>query len=181
MSFILEDIINQIHANYTALTGDTVCAEFGNIQKARNADAPRIVWTLSGGQFGSATKIGGPDAAMAQAFPSFWIWLWFDDLETCWNAMCNVLSAIRTTVYGPNLGLLKFDCPTEVEGRNLEKGAVIVLTVTLSVPLRVDGTVEATEVELDTHSSTVTEDDGELDDDGNYEPFETVLVTGPIP
>lgn len=181
MSFILEDIINQVHANYTALTGDTVEAELGNIQKARNADTPRVIWTLSGGQFGAATKIGGSDAVMAQALANFWIWLWFDDLETCWNAMSNMLSAIRSTVYGPNLGLLKFDCPTELEGRNLEKGAVIVLSVSLSVPLRVDGTVAATEVELATHSSTVTEDDGEIDEDGNYQPFETVLVTGPIP
>lgn len=173
MTWVLEEIIQEVHAAYTALTGDTVCAELGNIEKAKNSDTPRIIWTLTGGQFGASTKIGGPDAVMTQALCNFLVWLWFDDNETCWNAMSNLLSALRSTIYGPNLGLLKFDCPTEIEGRHLEKGSVFILSVTISVPLRVDGTVEPTEIVLESHQSTVTEDSGDLT------AFETEIVTGP--
>jgi len=171
--FILEQIIRDISTAYMTLTGSTVPVELGSLDKAKNADTPRIVWTLTGGQFGSSTKVGGVNAAMAQALASYWVWLWFDDLETCWNAMSNLLSAIRTTTHGPNMGLLKFDCPTEVEGRLLEKGSVIVLTVTLSVPLAVDGTFPSEEVQITSHQSTVTEDNGD------FVPFETQIVSGP--
>lgn len=165
---------------YTALSGDTICAELGNVEKARNSDTPRIVWTLTGGQFGPSTKIGGPDAALAQALPSFFIWLWFDELENCWNAMSNMLAAIRRTVYGPNMVLVKFDVPTQIEGRTMDKGQVIVLTVALSIPLRVDGTLCASEVELQTHATNVTLESNLSDppDDDN-EVFEAVLVTVP--
>lgn len=178
--FVLEQIIRDISVAYTALTDLDVVVELGNLDKAKNAETPRIVWTLTGGQFGTSQLIGGTHAVMAQALASYWVWFWFDDLETCWNAMSNMLAAIRRTVYGPNLGLLKFDCPTEVEGRHMDKGAVIVLTVTLSVPLPVDGTFPSPEVELTSHQSTVTEDSGIPDQDsGAFTPFETQLVTGP--
>jgi len=182
MTFVPEQIVKEIHAEYSALTKTNICAEFGNLAKAKHADTPRIVWTLTGGQFGASTKIGGPDGVMVQALASFWVWLWFDELEQCWDAMSNLLAAIRRTVYGPNMGLLKFDCPTEIEGRHLDKGEVIVLTLTLSVPIRTDGTVPAQEVELQTHESTVTlESDINAPPGDDHELFETVLVTGPIP
>jgi hypothetical protein len=182
MTFVIEQIVQEIHVEYSTLTDTSICAEFGNLAKAKNADTPRIVWTLTGGQFGASTKAGGPDGVMAQALASFWVWLWFDDLEQCWNAMSNMLAAIRRTVYGPNMGLLKFDCPTEIEGRHMDKGEVIVLTVTLSVPMRTDGTQLAQEVELQSHESTVTlESDINTPPDDDHEIFETVLVTGPLP
>lgn len=182
MSFVCEDIIKAIHASYAELTGSDVCVEMGNLEKAKNSDTPRIVWTLTGGQFGASTKIGGSDAALAQALANFFVWFWFDELEDCWNAMSNMLAAIRRTVYGPNMGLLKFDVPTQIEGRHMDKGQVIVLSVTLSIPLRVDGTLEAVEVELQTHESTVTLE-SDLDDPSpdDHEVFESVLVTGPLP
>jgi hypothetical protein len=180
--FVLEQIINEIHEAYTELTGTQIVAELGNLAKAENADTPRIVWTLTGGQYGPSTKIGGADAAQAQALASFFVWLWFDDLEQCWNAMANMLAAIRRTVYGPNCQLLKFDVPTQVEGRSLDKGEVIVLTVVLSVPMRVDGTMAAQEFEFENHESTVTmESDLTNPVTDDHEVFETVLVTGPLP
>lgn len=182
MSFVCEDIIKAVHQSYADLTGETICVELGNLEKAKNSDTPRIVWTLTGGQFGASTKIGGPDAVLAQALVSFYVWFWFDELEDCWNAMSNMLAAIRRTVYGPNMGLLKFDVPTQIEGRHMEKGQVIVLTVQLSVPLRIDGTIEAIEVQLETHQSTVTlESDLSDPPPDDYELFESVLVTGPLP
>jgi hypothetical protein len=195
MTFVLEQIVNSVHEVYSELTETQICAEFGNLDKAKNADTPRIVWTLTGGTFGDSTKIGGPDAGMAMALPSFWIWLWFDDLEQCWNAMVNMCASIRRVMMGPGIAtttdqppqpmrfrLVKFDCPTEIEGRHMDKGEVIVLTVELSSPIRVDGTRPASEVELQTHESTVTLESGlEVPADEDHEIFETVLVTGPLP
>ena len=182
MTFVLEQIVNEIHVEYSALTDTNICAEFGNLEKAKHADSPRIVWTLTGGTFGASTKIGTNDAALAQALPSFWVWLWFDDLQQCWEAMANLIAAIRRTVYGPNMGIVKFDCPTEIEGRHMEKGEVIVLTVQLSVPLRVDGTKVAEMFEFTAHESTVTMESGlEEPPADDHAIFETVLVTGPLP
>jgi len=191
--FVLQQIVDQVHVEYSALTDTTICAEFGNLDKAKNGEAPRIVWTLTGGTFGDSTKIGGPDAGMSMALPSFWIWLWFEDLEQCWNAMVNMCAAIRKVMMGPGITLVtgqppqpmryrlvKFDCPTEIEGRHMDKGEVIVMTVELSSPIRVDGTRLAQEVELQSHESTVTEDNGVPDpDSGDFTAFETAIVTGP--
>ncbi len=183
--FVLEQLINEIHTAFAILNGAPgapvpIAPEIGANKKPLHGDTPRIVWTLTGGKQGAATKVGGPDANLADALCQFWVWLWFDDMETCWNAMSNMLAAIRSTTYGPNSEFVGFDCPTEESlGGNLEKGSVIVMTVILYLPLRVDGTVPATEVQLESFSTTVTEDDGVPDDEGNFDPFETQLVTGP--
>jgi hypothetical protein len=197
MTFILEDIVREVHDEYSALTDTRICAEFGNLEKAKHADTPRIVWTLTGGTFGDTTKIGGPDGGMAKALPTFWVWLWFDDLEQCWNAMVNMCAAIRRVMYAPpppatefnpnppapkRFRLVKFDCPSEIEGRHLDKGEVIVMTVELSSEIRLDGTRPASEVTLETHESLVSLE-SDLDDPppDDHQDFEAVLVTGPLP
>jgi hypothetical protein len=197
VTFILNEIVEQVHAAYSDLTETAICAEFGNLAKAKNSDTPRIVWTLTGGTFGDSTRIGGPDAGIAKALPSFWVWLWFDDLAQCWNAMENMCAAIRQVMVSPppaatdanpnpqgtrRFRLVKFDCPSEIEGRNMDKGEVIVLTVELSSEIRMDGTRPASEVTLETHESRVTlEEDFAAVDAGDEDPFEAVLVVGPIP
>jgi hypothetical protein len=195
MTFVLRQIVEEVHVQYSELTNTNICAEFGNLEKAKHADTPRIVWTLTGGTFGDSTKIGGPDGGMAKALPTFWIWLWFDDLEECWNAMVNMCASIRRVMFAPpppatetnsdppapkRFRLVKFDCPSEIEGRHMDKGEVIVMTVELSSEIRLDGTRPASEVELQSHQSTITEDNGILDpDSGEFTAFETAIVTGP--
>ncbi len=189
MAFVLETIIGEIHDNYATLPGGRERPEalLGNLERAKNADCPRIVWTLQGGNFGSARLAASAPAVDAKAPPEgasphyqaearFWVWIWQVDLETCWNVMVDLLAAIRLTVYGPNMGPQNFQCPTEIEGRHQDRGEVIVLDVVLSVPIPRDGTVPGEEVVITTLTTDVKERD--LIDGVNPD-IELVIVTNP--
>jgi hypothetical protein len=174
MSWILETIISEIYDSYEALPGgrepirrgDDGEPLLGNIEKARNADCPRVIWVCQGGNFGdpklaaSAAPVD-PTAPAAgssphyQALARFWVWIWQVDLETCWNVMVDLIAATRATVYGPNMGPQNFQCPTEIEGREMHRGALIVLDMVLSVPIPRDGTVAVEEVVIATTTTDV--------------------------
>jgi len=180
--FICEQLIGEIHAEYLARTGQDIPIELGNLEKAKNADCPRIVWTLTGGLFGTTTKIGGPDGVQAQALATFEIWFWFETLELTWNAMANLMAAIRATAYGPNVGYQNFKCPTEIDGKHSERGEAFILTCTLSVPIRIDGTIPATEVAIESVTTDVKlrSDLNALETDPVPGPdIELVIVTNP--
>ena len=195
--FILHTIVSGIYDAYEALPGgreplsrdDDGNPQFGNLEKARSSAVGKTVWMLQSGNFGSAlltVSTVSPEGeaedstAAYQALCRFLVWMWVPDLQTGWTQMVDLVAAMRSTVYGPNLGLQNFTIPTELEGRVLHAGTeVFVLDVTLSVPIPTEGSVEPTRVPLESHQSTITEDDGTTDVDGNYAPFETVVVTGP--
>lgn len=187
MTWVLEQIIDEICQGYEALpqgreplprTSDGKPL-LGNLEKFKHA-GHRVVWTLIGGSFGAATKIGGPEGAAYQAVAIFQVWVWQKDLEDCWNVMVDLLAAIRNTVYGPNMGALNFRSPTEEEGRLTQEGEVIIFAVNLAVPVPLVGSVPETEVTIEAHEAAITADNGEADQDGNYTPFDdAVLVTGP--
>lgn len=174
--FIIEQLIGEIHAEYLARTGEDIPIELGNLAKALTGDCPRIVWTLTGGQFGTTTKIGGPDGVQTQALATFQIWFWFETLELTWNAMANLMAAIRATAYGPNVGYQNFTCPTEVDGKHMDRGEAFILTCTLSVPVRIDGMIPATEVAI---ASAETNVKLRSDIDGADPDIEFVVVTNP--
>jgi hypothetical protein len=167
MAWILESIIGEIYEAYRLLPGGRESLPvdeqgkplLGNIEKARNADAPRVIWVLQGGNFGDAKLAASAPAPSDDAPPEqptphyqalarFWVWIWQVDKETCWNVMVDLLAAMRSTIYGPNLGPQNFQCPTEVEGRDMQRGDLIVLDVVLSVPIPRDGTVPVEEVAI---------------------------------
>ena len=188
MAWILETVIGEIHTAYAALPGgrapllgttESGGPLLGNLEKAHHAELGRVVWTLQTGTFDPAKVSGGVEGTMYEALANFQIWIWQADLETCWNVMCDLLAAMRQTIYGPNLGAQTFASPTEVAGREMHHGELMLLNVSLSVPIRTVGTVPDEEVTLEAHESTVTADNGEADEDGEFEAFETVLVTGP--
>lgn len=187
--FVLESIISAIHDSYATLNGGRTRPDvlLGNLERAKNADCPRIVWTLQGGNFGSSRLAAAAPPVSATAPPAgssphyqaearFWVWIWQVDLETCWNVMVDLLAAIRLTVYGPNMGPQNFQCPTEIEGRHQDRGEVIVLDVVLSVPIPKDGTVPGTETEI----TSLTTDVKERDLIDGVNPYiELVIVTNP--
>lgn len=186
MAFILESIIEEIYVAYENLpTGRDPLPRnsegkpmLGNLEKYRNAHH-RVVWTLTGGDFNAPTKIGGPDAAAYQAGCKFLVWIWQKDLETCWTVMVDLLAAMRSTIFGPNLGPQTFLAPTETEGRDIHDGEVFVLTVNLSVPIPLEGSVRVTEVALTSHQSTITTGNESAVIDDSYVAIETVVIAGP--
>lgn len=189
MAFILQTIVSEIYAAYEALPGgreplsrdDKGLPQFGNLEKAKHAAVGKTVWMLQTGNFGSPKLLGTPEApASYEALVRFLVWMWVPSLEEGWNKMVDLIAACRSTVYAPNLGLQNFQIPTELEGRVLHAGTeVYVLDLTLSVPIPADGSVPPTLVPLESHESLVTEDSGQRNEDGDFEAFETALVTGP--
>lgn len=184
--WVLEQIISEICTAYEQLPGgrqplpktDDERPLLGNLEKFKN-DHHRVIWTLTGGSFDKATKIGGPEGTHYLAVCTFQVWIWQPTLELCWAVMVDLLAAIRTTIYGPNMGALNFQAPTETEGRHQHDGELLTFSVNIAVPVPIVGSVPVTTVPLETHQSNVTLDNGELID-GAYEPFETVIVVGPI-
>lgn len=175
MAFILAEIIEEIHEKFREISKlQAIPVELGNLEKALHGDTPRIVWTLIGGTFRPSTEIGGVAGAQDQALANFAVWLWFDDLEQTWDAMENLRAAIRATAYGPNVDSLNFQCPTEVNGRHIEKGEAFILQIALSVPQRLVGTQEVPEVTLEHHEANV---EVRVALDGVV--MEPVIVTGP--
>lgn len=175
MVWVLEQIVSDIYDAYEVLPGgrdpikrgDDGKPLFGNIEKARNADAPRVIWVLQGGNFGDPklAAAGPPPSADApaegssphyQALARFNVWIWQVDNETCWNVMVDLLAAMRATVYGTNLGPQNFQCPSEVDPTgDAERGVVFILDVVISVPIPRDGTVAVEEVAINTATTDV--------------------------
>lgn len=186
--WILEQIISEICDAYDVLPGGREplprtddgrnAPLLGNLEKFKNR-GHRVVWTLTSGSFGAATKIGGPEGTAFLAVATFQVWIWQCDLEKCWTVMVDLLAAIRTTVYGPNMGALNFQAPTETDGKHAHDGELLTFAVNIAVPIPLIGSVPEELVPLEAHESLVTQDNGELDEDGNFTPFESVLVTGP--
>lgn len=207
MSFVLHDIVENIYTAYETLPGgrqplsrdENGLPQFGNLEKARHAAVGKTVWMTQMGTFGSpllnATVVKNADGVPTgetepnayDALVRFIVWMWVPSLEVGWNQMVDLIAAIRNTVYGPNLGLQNFTIPTELEGRELHAGTeLFLLDLQISVPIPAAGSVPLTQVPLESHESTVTEDDGvrvdgdgNPDEDGDFEAFETVVVTGP--
>lgn len=204
MVWIVKQIITGIHAGYVALPGgraplsvdENGDPEVGNIQKARNADTGRVIWVMQTGNFGSPTlaTAAAPASSTAppeqptphyQALARFWVWIWQDTQEAAWNVMVDLLAAMRATVYGPNLGPQNFTFPTELEGRDMEKGALCVLDVVISIPMPMVGTVPVEEVTIGTYVGNVrTRGDLNALDPGPPTPapdFDLVIVTNDDP
>jgi hypothetical protein len=198
MAFVLHEIVSGIYDAYEALPGgrdplsrdENGKPQFGNLEKARHAAVGKTVWMLQGGSFGSkalqstvTTDAEGNETVTPsnyEALCRFIVWCWVPSLEAGWALMTDLLAAIRATPYGPNLGLQNFTVPTELEGRELHAGTeLFLIDLTLSVPIADEGSVPITRVELTSHESTVTEDNGVADEDGDFTAFETVIVTGP--
>jgi hypothetical protein len=187
--FVLKQIVADIYAAYEALPGgrDPLSLDekgepqFGNLEKARHAAVGKTVWMLQQGTFGSPKLAGTEENPSSyEALCRFLVWMWAPSLEEGWTKMVDLIAACRATVYAPNLGLQNFTIPTELEGRVLHAGTeLFILDLTLSVPIPADGSVPTTLVELQSHESLVTEDNGEDDEDGDFTAFESVLVTGP--
>lgn len=196
--FILQTMVEDIYRAYEALPGgreplsrdDDGKPQFGNLEKAKHAACGKTVWMLQGGNFGSSklqatvtVDAEGNETVTPSEYEAlcrFIVWCWVPSLQEGWDLMTDLIAAIRATVYGPNLGLLNFTVPTELEGREMHAGTeLFLLDLTLSVPIAAEGSVALTRVPIESHESTVTEDDGEADEDGNFEAFETVVVTGP--
>ncbi len=175
MAFILEEVVGEIQTKYATITGDAALpVKLGNLEKALKHDVPSVVWTLIGGNFKPSTEIGGVEAAHTQANATFAVWFWFEDLEKTWNAMVNMLAAIRATAYGPNADFQNLQCPSEVDGHVLDRGEAFILSVGLSVPMFLHGTQQQTEVTLEAHEASVTTQPAIGDP-----PTELVIVTGP--
>jgi hypothetical protein len=204
MAWIVETIIGEIHASYVALPGgrtplsvdDNNKPEIGNIHKARNADTGRTIWVMQTGNFGSPTLAtsaapADPNAPPEQPAPHwqaltrFWVWIWQDTQELAWNVMVDLLAAMRATVYGPNLGPQNFTFPTEIEGRDMEKGSLCVLDVTISIPMPIVGTVPVEEVAIESFIGNVrTRGDLNALEPGPPAPapdFDLVIVTNDDP
>ncbi len=162
----------------------------GSIQKTRNADF-RVIWLLQTGNFGDAKLAASapPPSEDAppeqptphyQALARFWVWIWEADQEAAWTVMVDLLAAMRVSVYGPNLGPQNFTFPTELDGKNLERGALCVLDVTISVPIPRDGSVPVEETVLAKAVGNVRtrEDLNALETDPVPAPdFDLVIVT----
>jgi hypothetical protein len=185
--FILEQIISEIYDAYQVLPGgrDPIGRDesgrplMGNLDTNSNGAYPRVVWTLTQGTFGDSRLIGGPDGASHSALATYAIAIWQKDLETCWTVMVDLLAAMRNTVFGPNLGAQNFIAPTETEGRHEHSGELLILTVTLSVPIPLGGTVKVDEATLESHESTISLGNEAAVLDDSYVEIETVVVTGP--
>jgi hypothetical protein len=185
--FILEEIIGAIYDSYETLPGgrepigrDESRRPFmGNLDVAAHGAPPRVVWTLTNGSFGDSKLNGGPEGAHYQALATFAISIWQKDLETCWAVMVDLLAAMRSTVYGPNLGAQNFIATTEREGRHDHDGELLVLTVVLSVPIPIVGTVPETQVELASHESNISLGNEAAVLDDSYVEIETVVIDGP--
>ncbi len=194
--FILQTIVSEIYDAYEALPGgreplsrdERGRPQFGNLEKAKHAAVGKTVWMLQTGTFGSPLLNGTEESPKSyDALVRFLIWMWVPDLQTGWDRMVDLIAAIRATIYGPNLGLQGFTIPTEVEGRVLHAGTeVFVLDLTLSVPIPEVGSAPTTLVTIESHESTITEDNGirvdgggNPSEDGDFVAFETVVVTGP--
>ncbi len=184
--WVLEQMIDDICRAYETLPGgrdplprtDDDRPPMGNLAKFENKPY-RVIWTLTGGSFGKAQGVGGPDGAIYDAIATFQVWIWNESLEACWNLMHDLIAVIKASSYGPNTGPLNFQAPTETEGRHMHNGELMTFSVNLAVPLASVGSAPDTLVELESHEATITEDNGEADEDGNFEAFETVIVTGP--
>lgn len=204
MAWIVRQIIAEIHAAYVTLPGgrvplskdDNGDPEIGDIQKCRNADVGRTIWLMQTGNFGSPTLAATappPDdnappeqpAPHYQALARFWVWIWQDTQELAWNVMADLLAAMRASVYGPNLGPQNFTFPTELQGRDIEKGSLCVLDVTISIPMPRDGTVPAEEVAIESFVGNVrTRGDLNALEPGPPAPapdFDLVVVTNDDP
>lgn len=187
--FILQTIVSEIYDAYEALPGGREPLsrdrqgrpQFGNLEKARNAEVGKTVWMLQTGTFGSPLLNGTEESPKSyDALARFLVWMWVPDLQTGWDRMVDLIAAIRGTVYGPNLGLQGFTIPTELEGRVLHAGTeVYVLDLTLSVPIPAVGSVPTTLVQIESHESLVTADNGIADQNGDFTAFESALVSGP--
>lgn len=183
--WILEQIITEICEEYTQLNGGREPITgvdgrplLGNLEKYKNA-GHRVVWTLTGGSFGAATKIGGPEGSSYLAVATFQVWIWQADLETCWTVMVDLLAAIRRTVYGPNMGALSFRAPTEEEGRHSQSGELLTFSVNLAVPIPLAGSVPEEQVTLETHQSSISIGSESAVLDETYVAIETEEITGP--
>lgn len=196
--FVLHTIVENIYAAYEALPGgreplsrdENGLPAFGNLEKARHAAVGKTVWMLQGGSFGAkalqatvSTDAEGNETITPSSYEAlcrFLVWCWVPSLEAGWNLMTDIIAAIKSTTYGPNLGLQNFTIPTELEGRELHAGTeLFVLDLTLSVPIAAEGSVPVTRVEITSHESTVTEAHGIDTEDVDFTAFETVVVTGP--
>lgn len=186
--FILHEIVSGIYDAYDTLPGgrlpikrdDEGLPMFGNLEKAKNGEPGKIVWMLQGGNFGSPLIQGTEEnPAKDAALTRFLVWIWAKTLESGWWEMVDIIAAIKRTQYGRGLGLNAFTVPTELEGRHLQHGELYVLDLTLNVPIPFEGSVPLPQATIESHQSTVTEDNGEADEDGDFTAFETVIVTGP--
>lgn len=186
--FILHEIVSGIYDEYERLPNgrqpikrdEDGLPMFGNLEKAKHGEPGKIIWMLQGGNFGSPLLAGTEESpAKDAALTRFLIWIWATTLESGWWEMVDIIAAIKRTQYGRGLGLNAFTVPTEIEGRHLHHGELYVLDVTLNVPIPSEGSQPQKLVPLESHQSTVTEDNGIADEDGNFEAFETVVVTGP--
>lgn len=195
MSFVLEDIIEDIYEAYEALPGGRdplprdehgkpIC---GNKEKARNASF-RVIWMLQGGTFDTnklipiQPKEGDPDGPNYAALCSYWVWIWQDTNEACWKVMVDLLAAARATIYGPRLGALNFTVPTEIDGHELTLGALFVLNITLAVPIPIEGSVATDTATIAGFETAVKlrNDLNGLETDPVPEPdIELVIVTNP--
>lgn len=174
MAWIVRQIITEIHAAYVALPGGRVPLskdddgnpEIGDIQKCRNADVGRTIWLMQTGNFGSPTLAASAPPVNAntpqegqsphyQALSRFWVWIWQDTQELAWNVMVDLLAAMRATIYGPNLGPQNFTFPTEIEGRDSQKGSLCILDVTISIPMPRDGTVPVEQLTIGSTETSV--------------------------
>jgi hypothetical protein len=187
MAFILHDIVSGIYDAYEQLPGgrDPIKRDenglpmFGNLAKAEHGSPGKIVWMLQGGNFGSPLLAGTEESpAKDAALARFLVWIWSATLESGWWEMVDIIAAIKSTNYGRGLTLNSFIVPTEVEGRHLQHGELYVLDVTLNVPIPSEGSKPLELVTIESHESTVTEDNGVADEDGDFAAFETVIVTG---
>jgi hypothetical protein len=185
--FVLEQIISDIYDAYEALPGGREPIGrsldgrplMGNLDVAAHGAPPRVVWTLTQGSYGDAKIIGGPEGAHYQALATYAISIWQKDLETCWAVMVDLLAAMRSTVYGPNLGAQNFIATTEREGRHDQDGELLILTVVLSVPIPIVGTVPEDQVELASHESNIKLGNEAAVLDDSYVEIETVVIDGP--
>jgi hypothetical protein len=186
--FVLQQIVSDIYDAYEALPGgrtpiprdENGLPAFGNLEVAKNAGPGKVVWLHQGGNFGSPLLAGTEESpAKDAALARFLVWMWTSSLEEGWNLLVDIIAAIKRTPYGRSLGLQSYTVPTEVEGRHMQHGELYVLDVILNVPIPSEGSVPLTLATIETHQSTVTEDNGVADEDGNFEAFETVIVTGP--
>lgn len=164
--WIVEAILESVYTAYEQLPGgreplprdERGRIPLGSKHKFRNAPY-RVVWILQTGNFSPPTQAASAPPADAssppeqptphyQALCRFWCWIWECDQEAAWNVMEDLLAALRATVYGPNLGPQNFTYPAELDGKEIEDGALCVLDVTISVPMKRDGTVPVEEVAI---------------------------------
>lgn len=127
----LKSTIEEIQALYKGRTGDDTEAEFGNMAKAMNADTPRIVWTLGNGSLGLRDTLNGPRIVTINVL----IWLWYDGLDAAWEAASALADTILDTVYVQESTSADFQVPTEVEGRNMDKGDCVILSMAIRIEL----------------------------------------------